>query len=66
MDFWVILYIIDWFLFFIDAVTVLYLGIFAVAALFSRKPVLTKSKNQSRFVIPNHFINPRFRRELKG
>ena len=51
MDFWVILYIIDWFLFFIVAVTVLYLGIFAVAALFSRKPVLTKSKNQSRFVI---------------
>ena len=51
MDFWVILYIIDWFLFIIVAGTVLYLGIFAVAALFSRKSVLTKSKTQSRFVI---------------
>ena len=51
MDFWVILYIIDWFLFIIVAGTVLYLGIFAVAALFSRKPVFTKSKSQSRFVI---------------
>ena len=51
MDFWVILYIIDWFLFIIVAGTVLYLGIFAVAALFSRKSVLTKSKTQNRFVI---------------
>ena len=51
MDFWVILYIIDWFLFIIVAGTVLYLGIFAVAALFNRKSVLTKSKNQSRIVI---------------
>ena len=51
MDFWVILYIIDWFLFISVAGTVLYLGIFAVAALFSRKPVFTKSKSQSRFVI---------------
>ena len=51
MDFWVILYIIDWLLFIIVAGTVLYLGIFAVAALFSRKSVLTKSKTQNRFVI---------------
>ena len=51
MDFWVILYIIDWLLFIIVAGTVLYLGIFAVAALFNRKSVLTKSKTQNRFVI---------------
>ena len=51
MDFWVILYIIDWFLFISAAGTVLYLGIFAVAALFSREPIFTKSKSQSRFVI---------------
>ena len=51
MDFWVILYIIDWFLFIIVAGTVLYLGVFAVAALFSRKSAPIKSKNQSRIVI---------------
>ena len=51
MDFWVILYIIDWFLFIIVAGTVLYLGVFAVAALFSRKSAPVKSKNQSRIVI---------------
>lgn len=51
MDFWVILYIIDWLLFIFVAGTVLYLGVFAVAALFNRKPVLMKSKKQSRFVI---------------
>ena len=56
MDFWVILYIIDWFLFIIVAGTVLYLGIFAVAALFNHKAAPLKSKKQNRFVvlIPAH------------
>lgn len=51
MDFWVILYIIDWLLFIFVAGTVLYLGIFAVAALFNKTSVLPKSKKQARFVI---------------
>ena len=51
MDFWDILYITDSALFIVVAGTVLYLSIFTLAALFSRKPVFTKSKSQSRFVI---------------
>ena len=51
MDFWVILYIIDWLLFIFVAGTILYLGIFAVAALFNKTSVLSKSKKQARFVI---------------
>ena len=51
MDFWVILFIFDWILFVIVAGTVLYLGIFAVAALFHSKPDIPKAKKQNRFVI---------------
>lgn len=56
MDFWLILYIIDWFLFIMTAGTVLYLGVFAVAALFNRNNEAPKAKKQNRIVvlIPAH------------
>ena len=56
MDFWIILYIIDWLLFICIAGTVLYLGIFSIAALFNHKEAPPKSKKQRRFVIliPSH------------
>lgn len=56
MDFWIILYIIDWILFIPVAGTVLYLGIFSIASLFSRDSVLDKAKIQNRFaiIIPSH------------
>lgn len=56
MDFWIILYIIDWILFIPVAGTVLYLGIFSVASLFTRDSVLDKAKTQNRFaiIIPSH------------
>ena len=56
MDFWNILYIIDWTLFIITAGTVLYLGIFAIASLFNKSTEVTKAKLQRRFIvlIPAH------------
>ena len=56
MDFWIILYIIDWILFIPVAGTVLYLGIFSVASLFTRDTVQDKAKIQNRFaiIIPSH------------
>lgn len=56
MDFWIILYIIDWILFIPVAGTVLYLGVFSVASLFTRNTVQNKAKIQNRFtvIIPSH------------
>ena len=56
MDFWIILYIIDWILFLPVAGTVLYLGVFSIASLFSRESVLSNTKIQNRFaiIIPSH------------
>ena len=51
MDFWLILYIIDWLLFIIVTCTVIYLGIFAIAALFEKNTVINKAKTLNRFVI---------------
>ena len=51
MNFWFILYITDWVLFIPVAGTVLYLGIFAIAALFNRHGNIPRSKQQNRFVI---------------
>jgi cellulose synthase/poly-beta-1,6-N-acetylglucosamine synthase-like glycosyltransferase len=51
MDFWLILYIIDWFLFVITAGTVLYIGVFSIASLFNKNSVITQAKNQRRFVV---------------
>jgi cellulose synthase/poly-beta-1,6-N-acetylglucosamine synthase-like glycosyltransferase len=56
MDFWFILNIIDWILFIPVGGTVLYLGIFSIALLFNRNSVLSRAKDQNRFVIiiPSH------------
>ena len=51
MDFWLILYIVDWILFIPVAGTVLYLGIFSVLSLFNRSSESTTSKTQRRFCI---------------
>ena len=51
MGFWLILNIIDWILFIVVAGTVLYLGIFAIASLFSRQNSIPKSKRQRRFIV---------------
>ena len=56
MDFWIILYIIDWILFIAVAGTVIYLGVFAIASLFSRDTVQPNVRAQNRFaiIIPSH------------
>lgn len=51
MDFWLILYIIDWVLFGVIALTVLYMLIFSVASLFFHKSDIPKTKHQNRFII---------------
>ena len=51
MDFWLILYIIDWLLFVVTAGTVLYLCVFAVGALFNRNHEQPKAKKQNRIVV---------------
>lgn len=51
MDFWLILYIIDWFLFILTAGTVLYLSIFSVASHFGKRSDIPKSKKQNRIVV---------------
>lgn len=51
MDFWIILYIIDWTLFAFVALTVLYMGVYAVASLFEKSSVLNKAKIQNRIVV---------------
>ena len=51
MDFWIVLYIIDWTLFAFTAGTVLYLGIFAVASLFDKSQEFKKAKTQRRFIV---------------
>ena len=51
MDFWVILYIIDWLLFIATAGTVLYLGVFSIASLFGRRNDIPKAKKQNRIVV---------------
>jgi len=51
MDLWIVLYIIDWTLFGICALTALYMLVFTVASLFSRQGALPKSKHQNRFIV---------------
>ena len=50
-DFWIILYVIDGILFTITAITVLYLGIFAIASLFKKSYDISKAKLQRRFIV---------------
>ena len=56
MTLWDIFTYIDWILFILVALTVLYLGIFAIASLFPRHSETPKAKRQNRFIvlIPSH------------
>lgn len=51
MDFWIILYIIDWVLFIGVAFTTFYLLVFSVASLFSRQADISKAKRQNSFIV---------------
>jgi cellulose synthase/poly-beta-1,6-N-acetylglucosamine synthase-like glycosyltransferase len=51
MDYWIIIYILDWVLFAFTAGTVLYLGIFAIASLFGRRNEIQKAKKQNRIAV---------------
>ena len=51
MNIWFIIYVIDWFLFIITAVTVLYLGFFAIASLFRKRYNIPKAKTNRRFIV---------------
>lgn len=51
IDFWFILFIIDWTLFIFTAGTVLYLGFFAIVSLFNKTQELNKAKLQRRFIV---------------
>ena len=51
IDFWLILYIIDWFLFIITAGTALYLGIFSIISLFNKTTEISKAKISRRFIV---------------
>jgi Glycosyltransferases, probably involved in cell wall biogenesis len=50
-DFWILLYIIDWTLFVLVAITVLYLGVFAIAAMFNKHTSISRAKKQNRFAV---------------
>ncbi len=56
MTLWTILTYVDWILFIIVSLTVLYLGVFAITSLFPRHSETPKAKNENRFVIliPTH------------
>ena len=51
INYWHILYIIDWVLFIIVAATVLYLGVFTIASLFNKSHKAPRTKKQNRIVI---------------
>lgn len=51
MNYWFILYIIDWGLFIVTAGTVLYLGVFAIGSFIYRSHESPRSKKQNRIVI---------------
>jgi len=51
MDFYIIIHIIDWLLFFITGVTAIYIGIFAIAALYNKSSDISKARINRRFII---------------
>lgn len=51
INYWHILYIIDWILFIIVAATVLYLWVFTIASLFNKNHKSPRTKKQNRIVI---------------
>ena len=50
MTFWNIFTIIDWIMFILISLTVLYLGVFAITSLFVRHSETPKAKKQNRFI----------------
>lgn len=50
-NFWLIFNIFDWLLFIFTAGTVLYIGIFAIASLFTKNATVVKAKPNRRFII---------------
>ena len=51
INYWHILYIIDWILFIIVAATVLYLGVFAITSFFNKNHEFRRTKKQNRIVV---------------
>ena len=51
MTFWNIFTIIDWIMFILISLTVLYLGVFAITSLFVRHSETPKAKKQNRFIV---------------
>ena len=51
MDFWQIIYAIDWFLFAIVGLTVLYLTVYSIAGLFSSHPEIPKARHLNSFIV---------------
>ena len=51
MDFWLILYIIDWVLFIFAALTVLYMLFFTITSMMAHQGALPKTNNQNRFIV---------------
>lgn len=51
MNFWLILYIIDWGLFVGVALTTIYLLVFSVTSLFAKHATVNKAKRQNRFIV---------------
>ena len=51
MNFWPILYIIDWAFFIAVSITVIYIFCFSVASLFTQQKKVPKAKRQNRFVV---------------
>ena len=51
MDFWLLVFILDWVLFAFISGTVLYLGIFAMSSLWGRRHDIPKAKKQNRIVV---------------
>ena len=59
MDFWIFRYIIDWTLFVFVAGTVLYMGVYAVAALFDKRAVINKAKSPKPHCRFDSFLSTR-------
>ncbi len=51
MDFWKILYTIDWVLFIFAALTVLYMLIFTITSMMAHQGTLSKTNHQNRFIV---------------
>ena len=51
MDIWLIIRIIDWIMFCVISITVIYLFIFSIAGLFNKHQEVPRSKRQNRFII---------------